>query len=260
MQKTLYILIDGLRTDAFETANTPGADRLRKRGCYFPDVRTVSPPQTLPAHFTIFSSLPPLGHGVMNNTGLPDPCSHSQNLFLQVKNQGKSVSAFYSWEHLRNLAPAGTLDHSLHIRVQTEADLSRLADNALAHLEDQSPDFCFLYLEWTDIVGHKSGWMSRDYIKAVETCDQALSRFLHLMDRPDAPYTLVMGSDHGGEGYHHMEPGPGVDQTPLVMAGPQIPQGTVIDRPASLTDIAPTLAANMGVPPHFAWEGRNLLA
>ena len=259
MRKLLFVLMDGLRTDALEAAHTPAVDQLIQHGSYWPDVQSVVPPLTLPAHFSIFSSQAPYSHGVTCNTAHPNASAHTANLFHLVKLHQGRTAAFYSWEHLRNLGPADSLDHSYYLRIKNKADLMELARSALSHLESRRPDFCFVYLEWTDIVGHEKGWMSGEYLQAVEDCDEALSLFLPLLTNDPAPYTLVLGSDHGGEGSHHQSPSPNVSRVPLAMAGPGISQGTPPAHPVSLLDIAPTLAACMGIRPHFAWEGNPLV-
>ena len=75
--------------------------------------QTVSPSLTLPAHFSIFTSLPPYSHGVMTNTAAPDMSGAAQSLFAHIKTLGGTTAAFYSWDHLRNLAFPGQVDYTL---------------------------------------------------------------------------------------------------------------------------------------------------
>ncbi len=46
---------------------------------------------------------------------------------------------------------------------------------------------------------------------------------------------------------------------PLVIAGPGIPRGCVVDTPVSLIDIAPTIAHATGAAPDESWSGRSLI-
>ncbi|MCF6245917.1 MAG: alkaline phosphatase family protein [Desulfobacula sp.] len=174
MNNTLLVIIDGLRSDALEKAHTPTLDYLMNIGSYSYHVNTVKPTMTLPSHFSVFTSLEPYSHGVLTNNALPNMAVAAQSLFYHVKNQSGTVAAFYSWEHLRNLAMPGTMDYSFFRRINSEKDLIILANNALFHIVNENPSFSFLYFEWTDIIGHEYGWMSSEYLKALEITDYAL--------------------------------------------------------------------------------------
>ena len=66
-KKVILISIDGLRPDAVETCGHPFVNTLRENGCYSPDASSVVPPVTLPAHTSIFYSVPPIRHGIITN-------------------------------------------------------------------------------------------------------------------------------------------------------------------------------------------------
>lgn len=76
-KKVILISIDGLRPDAVETCGHPFVNTLRENGCYSPDASSVVPPVTLPAHTSIFYSVPPIRHGIITNdlhaAGTTDP-------------------------------------------------------------------------------------------------------------------------------------------------------------------------------------------
>ncbi len=177
MNKTLLILIDGLRSDAIARTATPVLDDLMETGMVCLSGQTVEPSLTLPAHFSIFSSLPPYSHGVMTNTATPDMSGAAQSLFAQIKAQGGTTAAFYSWDHLRNLAFPGQVDYTLVQRVDSPKDQKLLGNAAARHLITHRPDFTFVYLEWADLMGHAHGWMSDAYLSAVTQCDQPFKKW-----------------------------------------------------------------------------------
>jgi arylsulfatase A-like enzyme len=75
---------------------------------------------------------------------------------------------------------------------------------------------------------------------------------------------VVVTSDHGEEFREHGRVLHGFAlyeesvRVPLLMVGPGIREGRVIEQPVSLIDLAPTLLDLAGVPPHASFEGRSL--
>lgn len=260
MNRTLLVIIDGLRSDALEKAYTPTLDYLINNGSYSYNVKTVKPSITLPSHFSIFTSLEPYSHGVLTNNSLPSMSVAAQSLFYHVKSQSGTVSAFYSWEHLRNLAMPGTMDYSFFQRINHEKDLVILASSALFHIINQKPNFCFLYFEWTDIIGHKYGWMSSEYLKALESTDHALGVIVDsrrwLLEQEG--FNIVVSSDHGGKEKHHIEDSPEVNAVPFIACGGNIRKNFKIEEDINLLDLAPTIAMLLNISPHFAWQGKEI--
>ena len=258
MKKLIFVLIDGLRSDALNRGYSPTLDHLMENGAFSLEMKTVFPPLTLPAHFSIFTSLAPYAHGVTTNTGLPDTSALSQSFFTHVKSHDGVVSAFYSWDHLRNLAPPGVMDLSFCHKICNESQLRQLAREAVCHIVSESPDFCFVYLEWTDLVGHGAGWMSKEYLNAVQEADQALAQIYDTVTSLSEynDYNLVIQSDHGGSGNHHFENIPEIMNVPFIAWGPDIWKEGQMTSSLSILDTAPTLAKIMEIPCHPAWEGR----
>lgn len=259
MSKVILILIDGCRPDALQQADTPAIDRLIAEGAAALNARTVQPPITLPAHFSLFTSLDPADHNITANTGFPVPSAAARSLTEIVKYHGGTTAAAYSWEYLRNLSPPGALDNVFYLNMEgsgyTDLDIM---DAALTMIRDQRPDLCFIYLEGTDLAGHREGWMSPPYLMAVSRADRAVGMLLRTLSEMhlEETYTVVLQSDHGGTGHHHLEPVEGVMRIPWIVRGPAVRKGHRIQSPVSILDTAPTIARLMGIPPHYAWKGR----
>jgi predicted AlkP superfamily pyrophosphatase or phosphodiesterase len=259
MPKLILLLIDGCRGDALRLAETPVIDDLMARGASTLAARTVEPSMTLPAHFSLFTSLAPPAHNVTANTGSPAPSNMAQGLVETLKYNGCSTAAAYSWEPLRNLAPPTALDAAFYLNTDgtpfSDLDVMRGGIQLLKALQ---PDFLFIYLEGVDQAGHASGWMSDAYLAALRLADRAVGQLLQALTdcRLQEDYHLLLQADHGGEGKGHQNASEAVLSIPWMVTGPGIRPGHRIEAPVRIIDTAPTIARLMQVPAHYAWEGR----
>ena len=261
MNKTILVIIDGCRSDGLELAKTPNIDYMIENGTHTLNARTVTPSITLPAHFSIFTSLPPIAHNVLANTVSPNPSSIARSIIDVAKDFGKTTAAFYSWEHLRNLSGPGSLDHSYFINSASIDNIDlEVAQAAAGCLKSCCPDFCFIYLEGTDIAGHRSGFMSTEYLDAIETADTALGIILNELKKANLSdcYNIILHSDHGGINHHHTENTPEVMTVPWIAFGPEVRQKHIITDKVNIIDTAPTLAGLMDIPAHYTWQGRAI--
>ncbi|MEA3361206.1 MAG: alkaline phosphatase family protein [Thermodesulfobacteriota bacterium] len=257
--KTILVIIDGCRSDGLEQAKTPNIDYMIENGSHTLNARTVTPSITLPAHFSIFTSLPPMAHNVLTNTGSPKPSSTARSIIDLVKDFGKKTAAFYSWEYFRNLSVPGSLNYSQFINSGSVENRDiEVAQAAAGYLNSHCPDFCFIYFEGTDIAGHRSGFMSASYLDAIETADTALGIILNELERANLSdcYSIILHSDHGGINNHHLENTPEVMTIPWIAVGPGVRQKHIITDKVNIIDTAPTLAGLMDIPAHHTWQGR----
>jgi arylsulfatase A-like enzyme len=100
--------------------------------------------------------------------------------------------------------------------------------------------------------------MSDLYLKALEFTDKALELIVDGLNRfsDRDGYHLVLTSDHGGKGYHHLEDVPEITNVPIIIWGRDIRENHRIESAVSLLDVAPTISKILDIPPHFAWEGK----
>lgn len=219
---------------------------------------TVEPTITLPAHFSLFTSLAPQDHNVTTNSGSPQPSSTARSLMEVVKYNRLTTAASYSWELLRNLSPPYALDASFYLDTDEKAyGDADIMDAAIQMVKRQYPDFCFIYLEGVDQAGHAFGWMSEPYLAAVQKADQAIGMLLEALAENglNEAYTIMVQSDHGGDGHHHLQPVENVIFIPWLVAGEGIRTGHRIQSPVSIIDTAPTVARLLGILPHYTWKG-----
>jgi predicted AlkP superfamily pyrophosphatase or phosphodiesterase len=260
MNKTIFVIIDGCRPDGLQKASTPHIQSLIGRGAYTFCARTVNPPISWPAILSIFTSLKPINHGVLTNTGRPDPSSAACSLIDLAKYGGRRSAAFFSWDLLVNIYGPGSLEYSVCSSSAAREDNDLIiAEVAADYILKAQPDFAFIYLERTDWVGHVCGYMSESYLAAVQTADQAVGLLLESLIKAELmdQYTILIQSDHGGSGYHHMDVSvPEIMTIPWIVAGPAVRRGYTIIGEVTVLDTAPTIARLLNIRPHHTWEGK----
>ena len=267
--KVLLILVDGMRADAAAGSESPLLRELTDRGCYSLSARTVMPSVTLPCHMSLFHSVQPERHGILTNTYVPQVRPVEGICELLRKNE-KTSSMFYTWEELKDLTRPDSMSRtsfaSAHLLGGVRAGEIILED-ACREMRENRPDFCFLYLGYPDDVGHDHGWMSREYLASVE---RSLGWAAQAMEAAGPEYLTILTADHGGHdraeqdplqsgvGRTHGEDIPADMTIPFFMSHSSLPGRALAG--VSILDIAPTIAAALGVKPPREWEGRNLLA
>ena len=112
--------------------------------------------------------------------------------------------------------------------------------------------------EWKNII--------RAYLACVSFVDHEIGRVLEALDKSEyADNTvIVLWSDHG---YRLGEKGTfakhalweTATNAPLIFAGPGLPRGKVIDSPAEMLSVYPTLLELCGLPPYERNEGLSLV-
>ncbi|NMA64923.1 MAG: sulfatase-like hydrolase/transferase, partial [Clostridiaceae bacterium] len=129
-----------------------------------------------------------------------------------------------------------------------------VTENALKYLNDNRPDFMFLYLGKTDEMGHRYGWMSEKYL---ETVHDAWTYIEKVYETVKDDYIIIVTADHGGHGRSHGEDISEDMTIPLFIYGVQDKSKLDIEK-ANIIDIAPTICALLGVRPGEDWEGSAL--
>ena len=117
-------------------------------------------------------------------------------------------------------------------------------------------DLVVLLVSSVDIAGHAHGADSTEYRTAAESADRALARVLGRVDLAQDAIVVVADHGHTGKGGHGgVEPE--VLSVPLILAGAGIDKTGTADDP-HLIDIAPTVAALLGIPAPGHGLGKTL--
>lgn len=256
-EKVLLILVDGMRPDSLEKSGHPFIEEMKAKGSFTLDAQTVMPSVTLPCHMSLFLSVPPERHGILDNIYTPQVRPIS-GLCEQLSANKKTCGFFHNWSELQDVARPGSLAYSCFISGEAytyEATNKMLTDQAIKYINEQLPDFTFLYLGLVDVIGHKYGWMSDEYIQSVYDSWVCIEKAARAVPED---YTIIVTSDHGGHDRNHGTNKPDDMTIPLFVKGKSFAPGTFIPY-ANIIDIAPTITKLLGVESNVDWEGKCLV-
>ena len=253
--KVLLILVDGMRPDALPPIQK--AKEIMGSSRYTMEAKTVFPSVTLPCHMSLFHSVDPARHGITTNLYTP-PVRPVNGICEVLLNAGKGSAFFYNWEEIRDLARPNSLDFAYFCKGRKfgyDVANDRVTDAAISYLNENDTDFAFVYMGYTDAAGHNHGWMSEQYIKAMENSWNNIAR---LIDGVSEDYAIIITADHGGHDRAHGSDLPEDMTIPMIVTYKgQVKELDLTD--ANIKDIAPTVTQLLGVAPDSQWEGKSLL-
>ena len=256
----LVVSVDGLRPDAIGAYGAPTLQRLMRDGSYTLAATTIDPSRTLPSHTSMLTGLPPELHGVRwNHTITADADSiELPNVFSVARAHGYSTAAFFSKAKFNVLQRAGTLDYSQAPggwfgRWSSERTLSDVA----SYLTAARPNVLFVHFADVDAAGHRSGWMTDEYGRALVTVDSAVNKLLDLAEVAYGAgnFSVIVTADHGGHGNGHGTRDPSDVTIPWIAWGQGVKPG-VLEPPAVRTmDTAATVLWLLGIAEPADWTG-----
>jgi predicted AlkP superfamily pyrophosphatase or phosphodiesterase len=131
---------------------------------------------------------------------------------------------------------------------------------AIAYILAEQPDYIVIYLGDVDVFGHIYGWMSPEYIQAIEANDSEIGSLLQALASGDLAhrYHLMILSDHGGLDHNHGGDSPEEMTIIWMLKGPSVKVNHEVRSPFSLIDIAPTVAQLLQLPPPESWQGQPI--
>ena len=253
--KILVIIVDGMRPDAL--IKTDNAKYLLENSKYTLNARTVTPSVTLPCHMSLFHSVDPSRHGTTTNVYTPN-VRPINGLCEVLLNSRKTCAFFYNWEEIRDLARPNSLAFSYFCKGRLfgyDKANNIITDAAIDYLTKNETDFTFLYLGYTDMAGHNFGWMSDEYMAAMEN---SFANITKLYNKLPEDYTIIVTADHGGHDRTHGTE-LNEDMTIPIMLLSKNEKAELDFTSASIKDIAPTVTKLLGVCPDDEWEGKSLL-
>jgi len=255
--RIILFLVDGMRPDAIQLADTPAMDSMIKGGTYSLKAETTFPSVTLPCHTSLIHSVVPERHGILTNTWVPQ-VRPVPGLFDVLSQAGKTAAFFYNWEQLRDLSSPGSLAASKMLRYSKDnlhqADWE-VTQTGLEWLTTHDFDFAFFYLGITDVVGHNHGWMTEPYLEAICTADHCIAQVMQTLPG-DTNYIVI--ADHGGHDRMHGTQKEEDMRIPILAKGPKIEAGFELDGPTSILDVAPSILQIFDIPAPGEWMGTPL--
>jgi predicted AlkP superfamily pyrophosphatase or phosphodiesterase len=260
----VLISIDGLRPDAIAASGAATLDRLMRGGSYTLSAKTIVPSKTLPSHVSMLTGQPPELHGIRWNRNRTDARGTITlpTIFSLARSHGYLTAAFFGKSKLQHLQRPDSIDYS-----QAPGGWfgrwsdARTVRDVNSHLAARQPNLLFVHLSGPDDAGHRTGWMSADYRAAVRAADSAVAAILAAAEEAFGSdnYTVLVTSDHGGQGRDH-----GSDDLldvtiPWIAWGAAVTPGMVTS-PVNTMDTAATVLYVLGIEPPSDWEGRPVVA
>lgn len=257
-RRVVLVLVDGLRLDA--SRNMSRLNELRQRGADL-SVRVGQPSLSYPSWTVIASGTWQEVSGVTTNWYEGEV--QVDTIFKAARDAGMPavVVGGGGWKKLYGshftefVKVPGPEDESAppEAWAQMDSDSLRLA---IRVLDDYPEGLILVYFGGTDELAHLYGGGSSQYLGEVQQVDGYIGRLVERLDLEKD--VLIVTADHG-----HVDIGGhggwerSVLHVPLVMVGKAIRHGAYTERLQA--DIAPTVAALLGIPIPVHAQGRPLV-
>ena len=258
--RVLILGLDGFSAEGFKVAKHPNLDRMIADGVLSLTTRPVMPSITLTNWTSHLTGSGPEEHGITSNdwtlekhTLIPvdaDQEGYYPSIFkvLKDKTPGVKTAYYYNWKELINPINKKYLDE-----VSFEEDDQYQANYAKAYdfiIKNQKwPTLVFLYSVHTDHAGHGFGWMTPQYITAIEDADIAIGKLLDMLKTTGLYKSnhFLLITDHGGINKNHGGVSMNEMQVPWAITGPQIKKRGLVTEFNSNKNTALVLAKIFGV-------------
>lgn len=228
-RKVVFIIADGISADALERTKLPHLEKLMKRGQYLRAFQggqagTYSESPTISAvgYNNVLTGVWYNKHNVPDND-IKDPNYNYPTIFRLFKDAypTKKVAIFSSWQDNRTKLIGEGLAQTGHIKMDEafdglELDTIRyphdkdrnfmlaidqaVAAKAAASIRHNAPDLSWVYLEYTDDMGHMYG-DSPQYTRAIQKVDEEVGQLLTAIEEREKKFNeewlLLLTTDHG---------------------------------------------------------------
>ena len=256
----VVVSIDGLRPDAIETYGAATLQRLMREGSYTLSGRTIDPSKTLPSHTSMLTGQLPERHGVLWNTVVTADADSVEipNVFGLARAQGYTTAAFFSKAKFQPLQVEGTLDYS-----QAPGgwfgrwSSARTVSDVAVYLERARPNVLFVHLTDPDAAGHRAGWMTPAYGRAVLDADLAVERLVTLAGHAfgEGNFSVIVTADHGGHDTNHGSDDLRDVTIPWIAWGRGVKPGLLAESSIRTMDTAATVLWLLAVDRPDDWAG-----
>lgn len=268
-EHVLFIALDGISIEGYQTANTPNIDKLMQKGSASFSTRVVMPSVTLPNWTSHLTGSGPEQHGVTDNSWLidkhvlpaveTDDRGYYPSIFKILKDQVPEVKTafYYNWANLIYPYNRDYLDEVIFLENDGYIENYERAFEFMMENQEK-PFFVFLYTVHTDHAGHTYGWMSPEYIESIERADYHIGALLDKMENErilDNTHIIVT-SDHGGVNKGHGGVTPTEMIVPWSLTGPGVKKNHRITVPNNTVNSAFVIAHLFGCTTPESWTGR----
>jgi arylsulfatase A-like enzyme/Tfp pilus assembly protein PilF len=280
----LLVTIDTLRADrvgayGYAGAKTPALDGLARRGTRF-EKADAAVPLTGPSHATILTGLYPPVHGVRDNVTFSLD-ARQVTLATHLKRRGYRTAAFVAaYPVAADFGFAQGFDvfeenfHQTPVLGQgAERPANEVADSAERWLQTAGRGAFFLWVHFYDPHApyappppYAAEFAGRGYDGEIAFADAQLGRVLGALRAAGRERDTLVAvlADHGealgdhGERTHAVLIYEATLRVPFLLAGPGVPEATLVRERVGAVDLLPTVLGLMGVPAPEGLPGRDL--
>ncbi|MGD8330777.1 MAG: sulfatase-like hydrolase/transferase [Acidobacteriota bacterium] len=272
----LLITLDTLRADRIgayggTAVATPALDRLAAEGVRF-DEATTTAPLTLPAHASILTGQNPYRHGVRDNANFR-LASEALTLTELLAGAGWDTGGFIgSWVLNADTGIAQGFDEFTRFDADTVRTLTspgyeaqRRGEQVLADalpwiLSSSGPFFAWVHLfdphlPYEPPPPYDTRYPDSPYDGEVAYTDEVVGNLMRSLTTAGLSGNTIVAvvADHGeglgdhGEQRHSFFLYDEVTRVPMLLRGPGVPRGVVVEGQVSVVDLLPTLLGLLGV-------------
>lgn len=238
VKKAVFVIVDGIAADVIEKQPTPYLDKIAKVGGYtrahvggekggYSQTPTIS----AVGYNSLLTGTWVNKHNVWDNDiAAPDYDYWTIFRFFKTQYPQKKAAIFSSWLDNRTKLVGESLPATGHLQLDYHFDGLELdtlhyphdkkrefmhrideavVDNAAHYIREEAPDLSWVYLEYTDDMGHGFG-DSPEYYRAVSLMDQQMGRLWEAIQYREKQFkedwVIYITTDHGRDsatGKHH---------------------------------------------------------
>lgn len=229
IKKTLFVIVDGISSDSKEKIPTPKLDAIAKVGGYTRahvggEKGTYSETPTISAvgYNSLLTGTWVNKHNVWDND-IKDPNYNYWTIFRFLKEQypQKRSAVFSTWLDNRTKLVGEGMPQTDKLRLNYSFDGfeldtvhfphdkeksyihqidEKVVDEAAEYIQSNAPDLSWVYLEYTDDMGHKYG-DSEQFHKAIQMMDDQMGRLWKAIQYREKNFNedwlIVVTTDHG---------------------------------------------------------------
>lgn len=289
IRKAVFIIVDGIPADVIERVPHPYLDAIGKAGGYcrayqggIKGTYSQSPTISAVGYNNILTGTWADKHNVWDND-IKAPDYHYPSVFRLFKDRypAKKIAVFSSWLDNRTKLVGDNLAATGHIHVDyktdslefdttdfphTAQDYMQAIDDSVANaaarcLRDDAPDLSWVYLEYTDDIGHAYG-DSPQMDQAVKNTDRRIGKIWDAVKLREKQYPedwlVIVTTDHGRDSITGKEHG-GQSQrerTGWIYTNAQGLNKAFTAPACAAVDIMPTICRflDVAIPKEYAYE------